>query len=192
MGRPAGSLNEKTKGRIDEYRRRIAAGLSEDQARDAMKLTEHEWKSLLTSHYRTATPENNAQFMFRFAVRQADRYRAVAATLSSLQGTRHPRAGEVDPDTGKPFPAWIKPPDADRLCRVVKTLADLDVQTLEVGLRLGIYREAPRRIEAGVELRSGDGAEGGEDDPRSLAERLISTMEEVGLRVLLPAPRNGR
>ena len=167
MSRPAGNMNLSTKSRLDELRRGVAAGMPEDQIQATMGLSAKPWRRLLQHHYASASPENNAQYMFRFAIRQADRYKLVASTISSVQGVRHPRAGEANPATGRPFPSWEKPPDVDKLCRIVRVLADLDAQTLDIGLRLGIYEEAPRRIELG-----------GGVDVRMTDERAFAVYEE--------------
>jgi hypothetical protein len=174
LGRPEGAKNKKTLERLGELRSRLAAGMSESDIRTVMGLSPNQWANLVQIHYESSTPENNAQFMFRFAARQADRYRTVAAVLPSITGKRHARAGLVDPETGRKFPLWAERPQSSKVCQVVKTLAELDNQSLNVGVKLGVYQEAPRRVQVNGEVQVQA------QSPEALAARVFDLLQEGG------------
>ena len=142
MPRKKGDLNQDTKQRLRKYHRLLAAGLPEWEAKERMDLTERQWKTLRTRHLETMSPQNNAEFFGSFEARTLVRQQELAQLLMEAKG--------IPVDPSDPEKGWKVPPNKDlrkRTTQIVKLMQDLEHSRVDVGIRLGVLRAAPTRLE---------------------------------------------
>lgn len=144
MPRRKGDLNQDTKQRLRRFHRLLAAGLPEWEAKERMDLTERQWKTLRLRHLETMSPQNNAEFYGSFEARTLVRQQELAQLLMEAKGVLNDPS---DPESG-----WKIPPNRDlkkQIPRIIKLMQELEHSRVEVGVRLGVLRAAPTRLEVG-------------------------------------------
>ena len=150
-GRPAGTLTQKTKTRLNELHRRMVIGQTDAEIVEAMGLSRKEYRNLLTRHYEQGQAINNGQFLAQYQGRKAFQYQQLVRTMDAAKGVAHPKAGQPKaPNSDAVFPLWLEKPQLGIQVACVAGMAKLDNDLRDTAFRLGVLYEAPTRMDITV------------------------------------------